>query len=292
MAFGRSIAAMAVALVLGSAAAPVLAQTPEPPIWVVEDEDSTVYMVGTVHMMREGVDWQSPELASIIEGAGAVWLELADFEPPANLGALIMQTGLSPDRPLSSLLTEEELGGLEAILAEHQMPVDSFDALRPWFAYLQISGLMLMEAGFDPAGGIDVHIKGRAEELGIPVNGFETFGEQFETLSGMPEEAQLEVLRETITDYDEAKEDLVVQLESWIGGDLSVLEAETEEIAREMEAFYEALFVERNEGFVDGIEEILAEQGTALVAVGLAHYVGPDSIPALLEARGYTVERR
>lgn len=292
MAFGRSIARMAAALVLGSAAAPVLAQTPEPPIWVVEDEDSTVYMVGTVHMMREGVDWQSPELASIIEGAGAVWLELADFEPPANLGALIMQTGLSPDRPLSSLLTEEELGGLEAILAEHQMPVDSFDALRPWFAYLQISGLMLMEAGFDPAGGIDVHIKGRAEELGIPVNGFETFGEQFETLSGMPEEAQLEVLRETITDYDEAKEDLVVQLESWIGGDLSVLEAETEEIAREMGAFYEALFVERNEGFVDGIEEILAGQGTALVAVGLAHYVGPDSIPALLEARGYTVERR
>lgn len=292
MAFGRNSVTMVATLLMGSAAAPLAAQTPEPPVWVVEDADSTVYMVGTVHMMRDGVEWQSPELSAILDGVDEVWLELADFEPPENLGAMIMQTALSPDRPLSSLLTEDELAGLAAILAEHQVPVDSFDGLRPWFAYLQISALMLMDAGFDPQGGIDVHIKGRADELGIPVNGFETFGEQFETLSGMSEEVQLEVLRETIIEYDEAKQDLVVQLESWIEGDLSVLEAETGEIAQEMEAFYEVLFVERNEGFVDGIEAILAGEGTALVAVGLGHYVGPDSIPSLLEARGYTVERR
>lgn len=292
MASGRNIAKLMVALLAGTAAAPVAAQTPAPPIWVVEDEDSTVYMVGTVHMMRDGVDWEGPELSAIFKDVDAVWLELPDFEPPENLGALIMQTGLSPDRPLSSLLSAEELAGLEAILAEHQVPIDSFDGLRPWFAYLQISALMLMDAGFDPQGGIDVHIKARADELGVPVNGFETFIEQFETLSGMPEEVQLDVLRETIVEYDEAREDLVVQLEGWIGGDLSALEAETGDIAREMEAFYQVLFVDRNEGFVDGIEEILAGEGTTLVAVGLGHYVGPDSIPALLEARGYTVERR
>src|SRR5690606_6301847 len=143
----------------GTAAAPVAAQTPAPPIWVVEDADSTVYMVGTVHMMRDGVDWESPELSAIFKDVDAVWLQLPDFEPPENLGALIMQTGLSPDRPLSSLLSAEELAGLEAILAEHQVPIDSFDGLRPWFAYLQISALMLMDAGFDPQGGIDVHIK-------------------------------------------------------------------------------------------------------------------------------------
>src|SRR5690606_26053539 len=103
---------------------------------------------------------------------------------------------------------------------------------------------------------------------------------------------QLEVLRETIVEYEEAREDLVVQLESWIGGDLTGLEAETAEIGREVGALYEVLFVDRNHGFVDGIEDILAGEGTALVAVGLGHYVGPDSIPALLEERGYSVERR
>lgn len=277
---------------LGTFAAPLAAQTPEPPIWVIEDEDSTIYMVGTVHVMREGVEWQSTAIAQILDKADAVWLELAEFTPPDNFGTMMMQLGISPERPLSSLLDAEELAGLEAILAEHDVPLESFDALRPWFAYLQITGLMLIEAGFDPEGGIDIQIKNRADALDIPVFGFETFESQFHTLSGMPEAVQVDVLRQMIEDYEEAKSELTVQLESWIDGDLELLEQETAEIAAELGEFYDILFVERNAGFVDGIEEILAGKGTALVAVGLGHYVGPDSIPQMLEERGYTVERR
>ncbi|WP_339642436.1 TraB/GumN family protein [uncultured Pelagibacterium sp.] len=273
-------------------AGPLAAQTPEPPIWVIEDDNSTVYMIGTVHMMRDGVDWESPQLADILDAADNVWLELASFEPPENLFGLIMESGMSPDRPLSSLLDDEEMAGLETILDEHGVPLDSFDDLRPWYAYLQISSLMLVDAGFDPQGGIDMHIKDRADRMGIPVMGFETFEQQFETLSGMDESVQLDVLRQTIIEYEEAKISLVDELESWIDGDLSTLERETAEIAEELEGFYDVLFTERNLGFADGIEDILSGKGTSLVAVGLGHYVGPDSIPEILEERGYTVERR
>ena len=273
-------------------AGPLAAQTPEPPIWVIEDDNSTVYMIGTVHMMRDGVDWESPQLADILDAADNVWLELASFDPPENLFGLIMESGMSPDRPLSSLLDDEEMAGLETILDEHGVPLDSFDDLRPWYAYLQISSLMLVDAGFDPQGGIDMHIKDRADRMGIPVMGFETFEQQFETLSGMDEAVQLDVLRQTIIEYEEAKISLVDELESWIDGDLSSLERETAEIAEELEGFYDVLFTERNLGFADGIEDILSGKGTSLVAVGLGHYVGPDSIPEILEERGYTVERR
>lgn len=292
MALGRWTRRIAAGLLLGTTATPLAAQTPEPPIWVVEDENSTIYMIGTVHMMRDGVDWESPQLAEILQKADSVWLELDSFEPPADLFGLIMTSGMSPDRPLSSLLNEEEMAGLQTILDEHGVPLESFDGLRPWYAYLQISALMLVEAGFDPAGGIDMHIKARADEMGTPVEGFETFEDQFETLSGMDEAVQLDVLRQTIIEYEDAKTELVGELESWIDGDLSTLERETAEIAEELEGFYDVLFVERNHGFVDGIEDILAGEGTTLVAVGLGHYVGPDSIPEILEERGYTVERR
>ncbi|AEQ51799.1 TraB/GumN family protein [Pelagibacterium halotolerans] len=292
MAFGQWIRRIAAGLLVGTMATPLAAQTPEPPIWVIEDDNSTIYMIGTVHMMRDGVDWESPQLAEILGRADSVWLELDSFDPPENLFGLIMASGMSPDRPLSSLLDDEEMSGLQTILDEHGVPLDSFDGLRPWYAYLQISALMLVEAGFDPQGGIDMHIKDRADELGIPVMGFETFEEQFETLSGMDEEVQLDVLRQTIIEYEDAKTELVDELESWIDGDLTTLKAETAEIAHELEGFYEVLFVERNQGFADGIEDILSGKGTALVAVGLGHYVGPDSIPEILEERGYTVERR
>ena len=279
-------------MLFGTVAAPLAAQTPEPPIWVLEDENSTIYMIGTVHMMRDGVDWESPQLAEILDQADSVWLELDSFEPPANLFGLIMASGMSPDRPLSSLLDDEEMAGLQTILDDHGVPLDSFDGLRAWYAYLQISALMLVEAGFDPEGGIDMHIKARADAMGTPVMGFETFEEQFETLSGMDEEVQLDVLRQTIIEYEDAKTELVEQLEGWIDGDLSTLETETAEIAQELGGFYEVLFAERNQGFADGIEDILSGKGTTLVAVGLGHYVGPDSIPEILAERGYTIERR
>lgn len=289
MAFGRWTLGAAL-LVLGVAATPSAAQTPQPPIWVVGDEDSTIYMIGTVHMMRDGVDWENPKLEAILGETDEVWLELSDFEPPADVFSKIMRTAISPDRPLSSLLDADEMAGLEVILDKHGVPLDSFDDLRPWYAYLQISMLALTQAGFDPEGGIDVRIKQRADELGVPVSGFETFDDQFDMLSGMSEEVQLDLLRQTIIDYDEAQGGLSDELESWIDGDLTVLEQETATIADEMEEFYEALFVNRNRGFVDGIEAILAGEGTALVAVGLGHYVGPDSIPAMLEARGHVVD--
>ena len=43
-------------LSMGMAANPAVSQQPEPPIWIIEDSDSTLYMIGTVHVMREGID--------------------------------------------------------------------------------------------------------------------------------------------------------------------------------------------------------------------------------------------
>lgn len=275
-----------------AAAGPVAAQQPEPPVWIVEDEDSIVYMVGTVHVSRDGLDWRSSGYDEAIAQADAVWLEIPDFNPPDNVMALISEHAMSPDQPLTAHLSEEHTQQLEQILAEHGIPLESFEDLAPWYAYLQITGLLLQASGFDPALGIDVAIRAEAEERGLPIHGFESFESQFMMLAEMPEDMQVEILVQTIEEYDQAVEELYLQLESWISGDLSDLEAMTADMADEMSEFYQTLFAARNETFVDGIEEILAGEGTTLVAVGLGHYVGPDSIPAILEERGYTVERR
>src|SRR5207244_8510894 len=33
----------------------------EPAMWVVRDADSTIYFIGTAHLLRHGMEWKSPK---------------------------------------------------------------------------------------------------------------------------------------------------------------------------------------------------------------------------------------
>lgn len=274
---------------------PALAQNDdaEPPVWIVRDGDSTVYMVGTVHMMRDGDEWWQDTYSDLVEKVDEVWLEIAGLsQPPSNMFALVSRYAMSPERPLDEVLEPADIAELSDMLARYGIPIESFEDARPWFVYMQLTGLVLAEAGFDPAQGLDVFIEGLAESRGIPVRGFETFEEQFTVLAEMDEDAQVEILRSLISEPEQAVEELVTALDAWTSGDLGSLEDFVGEMGTEVPGFYDSLLVDRNEGFVDGIEEILAGEVEALVAVGLAHFVGEGSIPQILEERGYVVEYR
>jgi uncharacterized protein YbaP (TraB family) len=51
-----------------------------------------------------------------------------------------------------------------------------------------------------------------------------------------------------------------------------------------------ALLDDRNRLWIPKIENMLTEKHTFLITVGAAHLVGPNGVPNLLRAAGYTVE--
>lgn len=264
----------------------------QPPLWIVEHNDAKVYMVGTIHLMRDDSEWRTEAFDAAFEEADSVWLEIANIDQDTGAALLVLQLGMSPDKPLDTLLNEEELAQLAAILEPRGLPIDTFLPLRPWFAALQLTTLPLQDAGFDFSNAIDVVIAQEARAAGKDIYGFETAGEQLSMMAGMPEDVQLEMLRQTLEHFDSAIDELIVQLDAWIAGDMEALEAaivESYELAPEL---YDALFVQRNHGFVDRIEKILAGEGVTLVAVGLGHFAGHGSIPEILVERGYTVDMR
>jgi len=80
--------------------------------------------------------------------------------------------------------------------------------------------------------------------------------------------------------------------EAWAAGDLPVI---VDRVAAftggDDSAFAEVFVRKRNRVWVDRLAEALAGSGTDFVAVGVAHTVGRDSLPDLLRARGFAVER-
>jgi uncharacterized protein YbaP (TraB family) len=296
VAFQPAEAVAQAAATVEAAAAPALRAVPPaegagPALWVVRDADSTVYLFGTVHVLRPTTAWGSTRVDAAFDSADQIWFEISNPDDQAAIMPLIRQHGLSPDRPLSSLLTETEMTDLNAAATAAGLNPAQIDVFRPWFAGLTLSVAPLVKAGYDPQSGVELILKARADAAGKPVQGFETIDKQIGILAGMSEADQLSFLRSTLEAYDDATVELDRMVEAWAGGDVATLETvAVNEMRDEAPAVYEALLVKRNTDWAGQIETLLEGSGTAFIAVGAAHLAGDDSVQAILRQRGVTVE--
>lgn len=263
-----------------------------PALWAIRDADSTIYLFGTVHVLRPTTAWGSARVDAAFAGADHIWFEISNPDDQASIIPLIQQHGVSPDRPLSSLLTAEELTDLNAAAAGAGLTAAQMDIFRPWLAGLTLSVAPLIKAGYDPQSGVEMILKARADDIGIPVHGFETLDKQVGILAGMSEADQLSFLRSTLEAYDDATTELDAMVDAWATGDIATLErVSVEEMKAESPAVYQALLVQRNTDWAGQIQTLLAGSGTAFIAVGAAHLVGDDSVQEILKDRGVAVTR-
>jgi len=263
-----------------------------PALWVIRDADSTLYLFGTVHVLRPTTAWGSAKVDAAFASADQVWFEISNPDDQAAILPLIQQHGISPDRPLSSLLNAEEMTALGAAAAGAGMSAAQLDVFRPWLAGLALSVAPLVKAGYDPRSGVELVLKARAEAAGKPVHGFETIDKQVGILAGMSEADQLSFLRSTLEAYDDATVELDEMVGAWSAGDVATFERiSVDEMRDESPAVYQALLVQRNTDWAGQIQTLLAGSGTAFIAVGAAHLAGEDSVQEILADRGVAVTR-
>ena len=277
-------------------ATPALRAVPQargegPAMWVIRDVDSTIYLFGTVHVLRPTTAWGTARVDAAFDSADEFWMEISNPDDQAALMPIIQQHGVDPANPLSSRLTAEEFAKFDEAAKTLGASGAQLDVFRPWLAALQLSVAPLVKAGYDPQSGVEIVLKARAEAAGKPIKGFETLDQQIRILADMPEDIQLAFLRSTLEDYDEAATMLDGMVSSWSTGDVDALDrVMVEEMKTEMPQVYEALLTRRNQAWADQIQDLLAGSGNVFIAVGAAHLVGDDSVQSMLEDRGIEVD--
>ena len=291
-AFGRLVRGALFGMIAAAACAPALAQ---PALWAVKDADSTVYMLGTVHLLRPETEWQSEKLDAAMAEAKELWLELPTTDAAAMAGEmlpLVTQYGLSPGKPLSKSLTEEELKTLDEAAKLAGLSGAQLNIFRPWFAALTISNAAITRAGYDPMSGVDSKIEKAFAARGIKPRGLETAELQIKVFASMTPEQELRYLRETSEEYEAAPVELDKMVDQWSKADRAGMEEMfVTEMKVEEPELYAALLTNRNASWVTQIEGILAGKGVSFMAVGAGHLIGPDSVIAMLAARGVKAER-
>jgi hypothetical protein len=130
---------------------------------VVKDADSTISLLGTIHLLKPETEWRTPKLDAAIAESDELWLELPTTNAAAMQGdmmVLVSRYGLSPTDRLSKKLTEAEIKTLDEAARLAGLSAGQLDVFRPWFAALTISSAAMTRAGYDPASGVDSKIEG------------------------------------------------------------------------------------------------------------------------------------
>ncbi|HCW48596.1 MAG TPA: TraB/GumN family protein [Brevundimonas sp.] len=264
----------------------------EPALWVVKDDDSTLYLFGAIHVLKPDADWRSPRFDAAFYSAAHLVLEVENPEDQAALMPLIQQHGLSPDRPLSALLSPEDLARLDDAARSLGLTATQLDPMRPWLASLSLSVAPLARAGYQPASGVEPILRAHAQSGGVPISGLETLDQQVRLLAGFPEDGQLAYLRRTLGDYASGAAALDRLVAAWLAGDVDEIAAIGVGSMRDAgERVYQALLVERNRAWAEQILTMLEGSGIAFIAVGALHLAGEDSLQVMLERRDVRVER-
>jgi len=266
----------------------------DPALYVARDADSTMYLYGTVHVRPRGVDWGDEDVREALAAAEEIWTELEMTpETDQRTQELAIQYGRAPaDRPLSSWLTAEENARLDGLAQRLGLPRAYLESMQPWMAGLTLSLVPIMRAGYDPNSGVDRAIDAYGDANGKTMRAFETVEQQIGFFAGLDEETQLAFLREAINEAEEGPAMLGEMTAAWERGDLDTLERlVVEDTREEYPEVYEALFVRRNNAWIEVLVRELHGAGVDFVAVGAGHLLGPDGLVQQLQARGYRVER-
>ncbi|ESQ93020.1 hypothetical protein ABAC460_01845 [Asticcacaulis sp. AC460] len=265
--------------------------SPRPPMWVIRDKDSTVYLFGTIHAMRDGVEWMTPAVRESFDASADLWLEIADMDDTAKLQGVAMKYMLDPAGQLTAGLTPEEVADLDRRLQACGVSAQQLMMLRKFAVGLFLVQCQFKAMGLDQQQGIDMTLLKRARGAGKPVHGLETMEEQMEALTPDTPEDDLKALRLTLKELDRTPEIIDPMITAWLAGDLKGLEAPlVSEIAMEDREGYERLIVGRNRNWVPRIKTILDGKGTVFIAVGAGHLVGEDSVIVMLRHEGIKVE--
>ena len=302
----RLSSALAAAVILFGAASSADAQTDysaiqaDPALWSISDEDSTVYLFGTVHILPPELEWRTDEVEAAFADAEIVYFEVDALsqESQAEMQALIPQLGLNaPGVTLSSMISEEARGHVAVIAERIGAPADAFmaqlDPLQPWLASLQMAVLQMQASGYEAGSGAEAALNADAEAAGKAKGYFETVEEQLRFLSDSPIDVQVADFEVSVEQMVEEPQILTELVQAWAAGDMdhidSLINGDMRETSPEL---YERIIVQRNRNWIPQILAALAGSDDAFVAVGAGHMPGSEGVIALLEAEGLEVERR
>lgn len=263
----------------------------DPALWVVKDKDTTVYLFGTIHVLKPGLTWFDEAVKTAFDRSGEVVLELV-MPDVGTMQALVTAKGVTAEGPtLTEQLPADKRAAYAKVVTDLGLPANAFDRMRPWFAATNLSLLPLQKLGYDPANGPETVIADAAKRAGKPVIGLETAEQQIGYFAGLSQGAQVQFLTSTVDEVPEVGTTMAKMVGDWAAGKPEALAAQMNEDLKDSPEVAKVLLTDRNARWAEWVKARMRRPGTVFVAVGAGHLAGGESVIAMLGRDGVKVTR-
>ena len=285
-------------------------------LWKAEGNGNTLYLLGSIHTDRGNLYPFHKQLRDIITGVELAAFEL-DFNSQEGIDEFTAMQVYSDGTTLKDHIDAELYQEVVDALATVGMSEEEVAAYKPWALSNSFTALsMLDETSSDNAMALDLYVNAKASNVGISVEGIETYAFQGKIFDDLSDEYQENYLAMTLSMYlgMDAAEGLSEEERAAYEAALKEQDAavdrwmaqwktrDTEGFANdypkdELQAnpsdeLNSKLFEGRDPNMIAWADRYLKQSGshTGIMTVGAGHMIGKTGVVQGLKDLGYTVE--
>jgi uncharacterized protein YbaP (TraB family) len=264
------------------------------PLWEVHGKHNTVYLLGSIHVLRPADYPLAPAVLDAYGHAKALVMEIdmGEMDQESVQAEMVASAQLPEGKTLPQVLGTVRYAHARQLASQLGVELSTFDGFAPWFVAEAISQLQLAQLGFQPESGVEMYFLGRARTDGKPVTGLETAHDQIAVFESLSMDTQAEYLVSSLEEAGELPKEVDAMVHAWQRGDTQWFAGELRRELGRDPAMYQSLLAGRNRRWIPRIEALLGENEDYLVIVGTGHLAGSDSVIELLRKDGFGVVQR
>ena len=263
-------------------------------LWELHGKHNTVYLLGSIHVLRLSDYPLAPAVLEAYGSAKSVLMEVNMEEISSEqVQAEMLASAFLPDgKTLPDILGQQRYERAAGLAHEVGVELTMFDQFAPWFAAEAISQLQLAQLGFQPEAGVEMYFLERARGDGKSVAGLETVHDQISIFQNMPPDTQAEYLASSLEQAHDLPKEVDSMVRAWQHGDMQWFENQLQTEFKQDPRLFQSVLGARNRKWVPKIEALLNDDKNYLVIVGTGHLVGVGSVIDLLKKDGIAAIQR
>ncbi len=268
-------------------------------LWKASDEDSTVYLLGSIHVANPSIYPISKAILTAFDKSNALVVE-ADIANQ-NDGIKYMQQKMmfTGEDTLDKNVPKDVYDRFVGVVTPLGLKPEVYNKLKPWYAAMLVQNVQLAQNSYSANLGVDLYFTAKAtgkktiveiEGLKFQVDMFDSFSkklqEQYLTATLTPDKSIQQKQTEAISSI----------MKAWKTGDAAEIEKLVlmeDDGSVEAKEYNEKLWTTRNDNMYQKTKTYLADpmKKTYFIVVGAGHMEGKNGIITQLEGNGYKVEQ-